>query len=100
MTQQKQVEVKLQKYRRIKYLLGKPEFSGIEVPQTFIDSADDDGIYEYLKQSLGLEELTIASLRDRAAVLRIMPIFGLSKSQLITKIREKESESSNCKKET
>jgi hypothetical protein len=97
MNQLRQVEEILQRYRRIRYLLSKPEFEGIVVPQDLIDKGDADGIYEYLKRHLGLEDLTIAALRERAAVLRIMPIFGLSKSQLIEKIREKESESAKGK---
>lgn len=100
MSQLKLVELKLHHYRRIKYMLSKPEFQGIVVPQELIDNADSDGIQEYLKRYLGLEELTIASLRDRAAVLRIMPVFGLSKSELITRIREKESELAKSKTDT
>ena len=100
MRQLKQVEDILQRYRRIRYILSKPEFEGIEVPQALIDKGDADGILEYLKQYLGLEDLTIATLRERAAVLRIIPVFGLSKSELIEKIREKERELATRKKET
>lgn len=97
MSQLTLVEQKLYHYRRIKYMLSKPEFDGIVVPQELIEKADSDGIHEYLKRYLGLEELTIATLRDRAAVLRIMPVFGLSKSELISKIREKERELAKSK---
>lgn len=86
------VEQKLYHWRRIKYLLSKPEFISIEVPIELMERGDSDDIYEYLKKQVGLDSLTIAELRDRAAVLRISPIFGLSKSELILKIMEKQNE--------
>jgi len=94
------VEQKLYHYRRIKYLLCKPEFAGIEVPLELIEKGDSDGIEKYLKERLGLESFTIAELREKAAVLRVSPIFGLSKAELILKIREKQRELANCKEES
>lgn len=100
MTQLQQVEDKLQHYRRIKYLLSKPEFQGITVPEGLIGHGDSNRIYEYLKTTLGLEELTVANLREKAAILRVMPIFGLTKSQLISKIREKQDELAKSQKQS
>jgi hypothetical protein len=86
------VEEKLYHFRRIKYLLTKPEFSDIVVPLELIEKGDSGNIEKYLKNQVGLESFTIVELRDRAAILRVMPIFGLSKSQLIQRIREKQRE--------
>jgi hypothetical protein len=81
---------KLYHYRRIEYLLKKREFAGMNVPLELIEKGDSDALEEHLKAQLGLESFTIAELRDRAAILRISPIFGVSKATLILRIREHE----------
>lgn len=84
------VERKLYHYRRIEYLLKKREFTGMDIPLDLIEKGDSDALEKHLRDQLGLESFTIAELRDRAAILRITPIFGVSKSDLIMRIREHE----------
>jgi hypothetical protein len=86
------VERKLYHYRRIEYLLKKREFAGMQVPLDMIEKGDSDALERHLKDQLGLESFTIAELRDRAAILRITPIFGVAKADLILRIREHESQ--------
>lgn len=78
----------------------KPEFSDIEIPLELIEKGDSNEVEKYLKIQVGLDSFNMKELRDRAAILRVYPIFGLCKSELIRKIREKQNEQVTAKKES
>ncbi len=81
----KHVEEQLRKWRRIKYLLTR--FSSIQVSDAMIVRGNPDEIELFIKKQMDLETFTLKELRDGAAVLRITPIWGLSKYQLIESIQ-------------
>jgi hypothetical protein len=90
------IEDKLTNLRRIKYLLLKHK--DIDIPDELLERANFEEIKQYLKMSIGVDSLTINELRDRAAILRITPIWGLTKTQLILAIIRKQDESCTCQK--
>ena len=94
------VQDKIKEYRRILYLLKK--YPTIKLDIKCIQAIKDgDSNYVnnwfHTKALNNLDSMTLKELRDKAALLRVYPIWGRPKSSLILAIMDKENES--CKSE-
>lgn len=97
------VQDKIRCYRKIEYLLKKysqitPDPRCLE----FIVNGDANSVSDWFKRKLlsDLDSLTLSDLREKAAILRVTPVWGLNKQTLILRILEKLDESRNGEKET
>lgn len=96
------VREKIKAFRRIEYILSKPEHAMIIPDQGCKDAiirGDAEFVASWYRQRLmnDLDSLSLKDLRDRAAILRVNPIWGLSKAQLIIRIMEKQRDSESVK---